>query len=230
MCYLFSQYRAFPSVWKQIAFSYQVVWARHARSYVVEFFMIVSVRVSCTVFDVPSQSWKGNVRARDSQCRSHLRPLMMGQRQSRTNHGSLCHEARTPHDPFFVLVRVVSAQLKPIQLPLLAVVLKCSCYDAGWMGVTQRWRLSSALCRSHRRHLKNLFLFPIHQITGLLMPHSVSSIRLGVIPDFELFASIGPNAHEMAKHFKSHLANTLESQYCDVIESYSLLCVRLQAD
>lgn len=99
----FSRYRAFPSAWKQIVFSYQVVWARHARSYVVEFFMIVSVRVSCTVFDVPSQSWKGNVRARDSQCRSHLRPLMMGQRQSRTNHGSLCHEARTLHDPFLCL-------------------------------------------------------------------------------------------------------------------------------
>lgn len=73
---------------------------------------------------------------------------------------------------FFMSVRVVGAQLKPIQLPLLAVVLKCSCYWAGWMGVTPRWRLSLALCQSHPRHFKNLsclFLFLIHQITGLLV-------------------------------------------------------------
>lgn len=123
------------------------------------YYDIVSVHVFCAppVFDVPSQSWKGNVRAQDSQCCSHLCPLMIGQRQSRPNHGRLCHETRTLPDLFFV----ASALLKPIQLPLLAIVPKCSCYDAGLMGVIQRWRLCLALHLSHWKHLNISLPLPL---------------------------------------------------------------------
>lgn len=107
------------------------------------------VHVFCTlnapVFDVPSLSWKGNMRTQDPQCCSHLCPLMTGQRLSRPNHGCSCHETHTHslmhthrYSPWPFIV--VTAQLKPVLLPLLAIALMCSCYGGGWMCVIQRWR------------------------------------------------------------------------------------------
>lgn len=47
------------------------------------------------LFDVNYLSWKGNVRAQEPQCCSHLCPLMIGQRLSRPNHECLCHGIHT---------------------------------------------------------------------------------------------------------------------------------------
>lgn len=75
----------------------------HACTYVLAFFMLFGVRMCVHVFcalqaplfDLPSMSWKGNMRTPNPQCRSHLCPLMIGQRLSRPNHGCLSCEMRT---------------------------------------------------------------------------------------------------------------------------------------
>lgn len=132
----------------------------HVRTHAIAFFMTPWARVyRCTPRAPPSLMWprwvwKGNPRTRDPQCRSHLRPLMMGQRVSRPNRGrlSLAHTRTRAQWPFIV----VSADLQPVHLPLLAVALMHSCYDGGWMGVMQRWRL----CELFSPSLISLLLFP----------------------------------------------------------------------
>lgn len=132
----------------------------HVRTHAIAFFMIPWARVyRCTPRAPPSLMWprwvwKGNPRTRDPQCRSHLRPLMMGQRVSRPNRGrlSLAHTRTRAQWPFIV----VSADLQPVHLPLLAAALMHSCYDGGWMGVMQRWRL----CKLFSPSLISLLLFP----------------------------------------------------------------------
>lgn len=130
----------------------------HVCTHVIAFFMIQCVRVYlCTPRAPPSLMWprwvwKGNLRTQDPQCCSHLRPLMMGQRVSRPNHGRLSLTHTRAQWPFIV----VSADLKPVHPPLLAAALMRSCYDGGWMGVMQRWRL----CELFSPSLISLPLFP----------------------------------------------------------------------
>lgn len=136
------------------------VWVMHVCTHVIAFFMIPCARVyRCTPRAPPSLMWprwvwKGNPRTQDPQCCSHLCPLMVGQRVSRPNHGrlSLAHTRTRAQWPFIV----VSADLKPVHLPLLAAALMHSCYDSGWMGVMQRWRL----CKLFSPSLISHALFP----------------------------------------------------------------------
>lgn len=55
--------------------------------------------VFCTfqapLFDVPSHSWKSNLRAQHPQCCSHLCPLMIQQRLSIPSHGYHCQDTHT---------------------------------------------------------------------------------------------------------------------------------------
>lgn len=158
----------------------------HVCTHVIAFFMIQCAHLYlCTPRVPPSLMWprwvwKGNLRTQDPQCCSHLRPLMMGQRVSRPNHGrlSLTHTRTRAQWPFIV----VSADLKPVHLPLLAAALMRSCYDGGWMGVMQRWRLCELLSPSLiSPSLPKLQLFPkCKSVFSNLKPHTPCLMALTI--------------------------------------------------